>query len=444
MARCLVDLALRCQEVASKYGGLEIVNTYVDAAVSGSSMMLRTGMQNLLQDSLSEKLDLVVSESLDRLSRNLHDISGLHKQLEFAGMKIVTLSEGEITTMHVGLKGTMSELFLKDRADKTRRGLRGKVESGKSGGRIAYGYQVVKQFNTNGEAIRGDRETDEAQAKIVRRIFREYANDNKSPKAITAQLNAESIPFPPGKAWGQSTMNGNRRSGTGILNNPLYIGELIWNRQKFLKDPSTGKRVSRYNPESEWIRQSVPDLRIVPQELWDAAKARQSELDKRSGNLGARKRPQYLLSGLLVCGCCGGGYSKINSERYGCSSARNKGASVCANKQTIKRDVLEGKVLSALQEHLMRDDLVQVFYEEYTSHMNDLRTAHNAALTNFRKEADELAALMKQQDEEPRPLIHPTMSRRYRSKIDALMKALGDGGAGEAREQVRALIDRIV
>lgn len=55
-----------------------------------------------------------------------------------------TLSEGEITHLHVGLKGTMNALFLKDLADKTRRGLRGRVEDGKSGGGLCYGYDVVK------------------------------------------------------------------------------------------------------------------------------------------------------------------------------------------------------------------------------------------------------------------------------------------------------------
>ena len=59
-------------------------------------------------------------------------------------MKIVTLSEGEVTHLHVDLKGTMNALFLKDLADKTRRGLRGRVELGKSGGGNSYGYDVVK------------------------------------------------------------------------------------------------------------------------------------------------------------------------------------------------------------------------------------------------------------------------------------------------------------
>ena len=80
-----------------------------------------------------------MTEALDRLSRDQADVAALYRQLTFAGVRIVTLAEGEINELHVGLKGTMNQLFLKDLADKTRRGLRGRVEAGKSGGGNSYG-----------------------------------------------------------------------------------------------------------------------------------------------------------------------------------------------------------------------------------------------------------------------------------------------------------------
>ena len=68
---------------------------------------------------------------------------------------------------------------------------------------------------------------------------------------------------PSGKGWGPSTIHGNRQRGTGILNNELYVGRLVWNRLRYMKDPETGKRVSRLNPETDWIIQDVPELRII-------------------------------------------------------------------------------------------------------------------------------------------------------------------------------------
>jgi len=73
-------------------------------------------------------------------------------------------------------------------------------------------------------------------------------------------------------AWSPSTIYGNHQRGTGILNNELYVGRLVWNRLRYVKNPDTRKRVSRLNPTSEWMSKDVPELRIVPDGLWTAAK----------------------------------------------------------------------------------------------------------------------------------------------------------------------------
>lgn len=115
------------------------------------------------------------------------------------------------------------------------------------------------------------------RAAVIRRIFGEYAA-GKSPRTIAWELNKEKVPGPFGNDWGPSTIHGNPKRGTGILNNELYIGRLVWNRLRYLKDPDTGKRVSRLNPESEWVIQNVPALQIVDRDLWDSAKTRQESM----------------------------------------------------------------------------------------------------------------------------------------------------------------------
>jgi site-specific DNA recombinase len=108
-----------------------VADSYSDRAVSGASL-IRPGIQALLADALRGRFEMVLAEALDRISRDQEDVAGIFKRMAFAGVKIITLSEGEITHLHVGLKGTMNALFLKDLADKTRRGLRGRVEAGKA------------------------------------------------------------------------------------------------------------------------------------------------------------------------------------------------------------------------------------------------------------------------------------------------------------------------
>ncbi|MGC9420007.1 MAG: recombinase family protein, partial [Rhodovulum sp.] len=301
---------LRICRLRAEQEGWQIVEEYTDHAISGASL-LRPGIQALMTDAGRGRFDLICAEAMDRLSRDQEDIAGFFKRMAFAGVKIVTLSEGEVTHLHIGLKGTMNALFLKDLADKTRRGQRGRVELGKSGGGNCYGYDVVHRIDAAGAPERGDRTIDLVEAEVIRRIYRDYAA-GKSPKRIATELNAEGISAPTGGEWGFSTINGNAKRGTGILNNELYVGRLVWNRQRFVKDPDTGKRQARPNPPEDWVIHEVPDLRIVDEALWLAVKARQAALKRPHGAGGEntfrdRRRPKYLLSGLTRCGACGGG-----------------------------------------------------------------------------------------------------------------------------------------
>ena len=188
-----------CKERA-KREGWRVVNCYTDHAISGASL-IRPGMQMLLQDAQAGKFDVIVAEAIDRLSRDQEDIAHIYKRTRFASVRIVTLSEGDVNELHIGLKGTMGALFLKDLADKTRRGLRGRVEAGKSGGGNSFGYDVVRRLDAEGLPVRGERKINAAQAGIVRRIFNDYAA-GKAPQAIAKQLNKEAVAGPSGAGLG--------------------------------------------------------------------------------------------------------------------------------------------------------------------------------------------------------------------------------------------------
>ena len=379
-----------CQERAAREGW-HIRQCYTDHAISGASL-IRPGVQALLQDAYAGQFEIILAESIDRLSRDQEDIAGIYKRLRFANVRIVTLSEGEVSELHVGLKGTMAALYLRDLADKTRRGLRGRVEAGKSGGGNSYGYDVVKRFGPDGTPIRGDRAINEDEARIVRQIFEEYASGD-SPRTIAARLNRDKYPDPPAGAGAPARSTGTASAAQAFSTISFMSGRIVWNRLRYIKDPSTGRRVSRLNPSSEWITRPVPDLRIIDDSLWNAARGRQAALvshrkAERPDGFWDRRRPKTLFSGLLKCGSCGGAFVKVSQEHFGCATARNKGT--CGNMLTIRRDAFEHTILDGLQQHLMDPALCEVFAEEYTRHMNRLLIERKASRSATRAELSKI------------------------------------------------------
>jgi DNA invertase Pin-like site-specific DNA recombinase len=336
------DQVRTCRARAEREGWT-VTQVFTDYGISGATQ-LRPGYQRLLEEARTGAFDLVLAEALDRLSRDQEHVAGLYKQLSFAGVGLVTLAEGEISELHVGLKGTMNALFLKDLAQKTRRGQEGRVRDGRSAGGRCYGYRVVREFDHRGEPVRGGRSIDEAEAAIVRRVFREFAA-GLSPRAIACRLNAEGVPGPEGGVWQGTTLRGHHARRTGLLRNELYIGRIVWNRMRFIKDPATGKRVSRPNPEREWVNEEVPHLRIVDQELWETVQARLGEIrsSPKTAKLIAsgfwlQRRPRHLLTGKAFCGRCGGPLAAVGKDYLACAAARGKGT--CANRKGIRRDAL--------------------------------------------------------------------------------------------------------
>lgn len=325
------------------------------------------------------------------------------------------------------------------------------------------------------------------EAEIIRRIFHEFAS-GKSLKAIAVDLNRDGIPGPLGRAWGDTSIRGHVSRGTGIINNELYAGVLVWNRQRYIKDPSTGRRVSRINPESQWIRTEVSHLRIVDDELLNPTRVRQKQisaifgpnpantLEGRMKRVHLANRPVHLLSGLLTCGCCGGTIEIITPNRYACLSHRRRGT--CDNGRSITRDKIEARVLIGLKERLVSSETVTEAVKAYAEEMNRLNRDRRAqvqtgqkALAKIEKAIAGIIAAIEdgmyqpsmkaRMDELERqkaeitvrmaqapadiPDIHPNVANLCRLRVERLTEALSDPDGGrQAAEALHSLIGEIV
>lgn len=385
--RSIDDQVRLCRERACAMGG-EVVGIYADYAISGAHLKSRPEASRLLKESQENRFDVVIAEALDRLSRDQEDVAGLYKRLRFANVKLITLSEGEVDELHVGLKGTMNALFLRDLAAKIKRGQSGRIARGLSAGGLSYGYRVVKKLDDRGEPMRGLREIDEVQADVVRRIFREYAS-GRSGRTIAAGLNRDGISSPFGRHWAASTINGNLKRHSGLLYNEAFAGFLVFNRVAMVKNPETGKRVSRPNPHEKWQVVEAAHLRIVSDAVWDAVQARKRIYGGKRTH--ERRRPRHMFSGLVRCGACGGSYTIKNRDQLACSAHREKGT--CDNNRTIRVAELERRVLDGIERRLLAPETIAEFLREYQAEQKRLRTE----ACRLRREAEKRVSALDRQ-----------------------------------------------
>ena len=395
--RSITDQIAACEREIERRGW-QVGPIYTDKAMSAASMTTRPGLLRMMHDAGEQGFEVVVSEALDRLSRDQADTALIFKRLAFHEVQIVTLSEQEVTTMHVGLKGLMNHMFLEELARKTRRGLAGNIKASRSAGGRTFGYKAKGG---------GELAIDPAEAEIVREIHTRYAAGESVAKLVK-ELNARQIPTPRGDHWRISTISGQRKHGNGILNNELYIGRRIWNRRRKVTDPDTGKKRMRENPESEWHRESVPHLAILTEAQWQATKKTQGAFQHG----GKKRRASRLLAGLVTCAKCGGNFTIISSNRYACANHRH---GVCDENHTVKAERVEQRVMSALAKQLRDPALIEAAARAY----HEERTKAEAAGVRERGRLSKTISELERRLERAIDQLLDTDAREARRRIEA-------------------------
>ncbi|MER8405687.1 recombinase family protein [Mesorhizobium sp. M1307] len=472
--RSIDDQLTLCRTYAEREG-LNVVATFDDRARSGGSVMGRDGLLHLMDKAREHEFDVLVVEALDRLSRDMEDLAGIHKRLSFLGIEIRAVHEGVVNTVLVGLRGLVGQLYREDNAHKVRRGQAGRVNKGLHAGGLTYGYSYLL-----GDP--GKRLIAEDEAEVVRRVFREYV-DGRTPRDIAYNLNKDGIPPPRGRVWNASTINGNAQRGTGVLQNELYAGRLIWNKVRMVKDPDTGKRISRPNPRGEWQTVEVPDLAIISPELFEAARARKKA--RAVTHPSHQRRPRHMLSGLLRCGACGAGMSSNGKDksrriRIRCSAATENGT--CPDPKTFYLDTVENAVLNGLTAEMRHPDVIAQYVQTYHEERRRLAAETDAKRTRLERRLGELSreidrlvnaiakghgdpavlgpqstalneerkCIVAELDNVPAPTdviaLHPAVLARYEEQLNQLQTGLAEGvvaGDSETAEAMRDLIETV-
>jgi site-specific DNA recombinase len=369
----LDDQLRECEELC-KREGFTVVARETDHGMSGESKD-RPGYQRVLQAVERGEADVVVAHEQTRLWRSQAELHAQVEQFEFRGRHVVTC-DGTDTRRDgfeflLAVKGAQAKTETKRIATRVHRTHKGLALAGRSTGGRTFGYksepildETRKDAYGRPLVIGATRVIDPEAAEVVRKIFAWYA-DGMSPRRIAAQLNALGVPSP-GAAWQRktrrtdakwlsSTIHGDPKRGSGILNCATYVGQVTWNRRQMKKRPGTSKRVAMIRTAADLITREDPALRIISDELWTRTRERRA---KQAHELGARVigglrkhkpgagRPsKYVLSGLLKCEACRAGFVLSNGLRYQCASHTNGGDAACDISLSVPRDRVERIIL---------------------------------------------------------------------------------------------------
>jgi site-specific DNA recombinase len=408
-----------------------IVREYADAAMSGSDAN-RPQYQEMLAAAARNEFEILLLEDLSRLTRDSVEQEQTIRRLEFAGIRIVTTSDGydsqsKARKVHRGVKGLMNEIFLDDLRDKVHRGLSGQAAKGYWCGGKPYGFKLKpildpSQRDAYGQPARIGTvlEIDPEQAPIVKEMFDRYV-EGASCKTIAAELNERGVASS-GSTWRRKTRRCNGWMGSAvrvILRNPLYTGRVRWNVSQFIRDPDSGKHKRRRRPESEWQVFYDEKLQMISDAMFEKAQQRtrhRADPDKRLKSGG---KPKYLLSGLLVCDVCRSHYVIADARSYACSSFINGGEGACGNGIRVRRDTVEKAILSPIKDGLLLPERVNEMAKEM---QRVYQQRLNAAATNSER--------------------MPEAVKKIEDRIERLRERLRVGDPDMEPDELRAAIDR--
>jgi site-specific DNA recombinase len=225
------------RELAIAYAerhGMTIVAHFSDDAKTGRRARNREGFQALCDAVREKQIDLVIIEVADRIARSVRIGAGFYDLIQHHGIAAHSLT-GPVNSLVFKMSLVVPEQQSLDNGFRTRQR---QIQRLKATGRVvagmAYGYEKVE-----GDGI--NRRIAEAEAEVVRRIYREYAN-GLSPNEIARRLNADGIPGPRGMPWSNTTIRGDRARMTGIVRNPIYVGRILYGRTQFSIERTPGSR----------------------------------------------------------------------------------------------------------------------------------------------------------------------------------------------------------
>jgi len=240
----------------------ELVKIYKDEGISGTQVKKRQGFQDLIDDAVAGKIDLILTKSISRFGRNIVDILNTLRKLESLKPPVAVLFESEgINTSDSGNKliisilSALAELESQQKSIAIKEGIRYRMQEG------LYKFSVK---NTIGyyRDYAGRIKIEPAEAEIVRFIYDSFV-EGASPQAIADSLMEQGIRSPKGmERWVPSTVR-------GILKNEKYCGDVLY-QKTYTEDYLTHRSVANRDILPQWYWENNHPA-IINRKQWEQA-----------------------------------------------------------------------------------------------------------------------------------------------------------------------------
>ena len=324
---------------------------YADEGITGTVAKKRPGFMKMIEDCRKGKIDMIVTKSVSRFSRNNLDCLMYVRELKQLGIPIIFEKEG-INTIQVSsellltLFGALSQAESESISMNVKLGIRQSLKNGN----VRFSYRTFLGYRKGAD---GQPEIVPEQADIVRRIYNDFLA-GATYLEIAKRLTEEKVPtMGGGSRWFSERIK-------SILKNEKYKGDALL-QKTYITDPIS-KRVKKNNGERPmyYVENSHPA--IIERRIFDRV---QEEIARRAGKkkvkqtgtkteLG-RYSGKYALTELLYCGECGTPYRRCTWSRNGkkkivwrCVSRLDYGKKYCKNSPSVEESRLHNAIAAAI------------------------------------------------------------------------------------------------
>ncbi len=301
-----------------KQNDLELVKIYSDEGITGTNTIKRDGFNDMVEDVLAGKLDLVITKEVSRFARNIEDAIHYTRLFKGHNVDMVFVLDGIDTRnpdyeFKLAMISALAQEESRKTSERVKWGQARRMEQGVVFGRNLLGYKVKE----------GKLYLVEDEAEIVKKIFHKYLIEGKGTHIIARELKEEGIkPYDPdGRAKYKNDWSNTQI--LRVLRNEKYVGDLCQKKTYTKNFLDHKKRYNRGAEEKIYLRDHHPDIAIISRDMWNAT---QKELQRRTTTAEQKSKHsnRYWASGKIFCGVCGERFvNKIKKTSAGQSRAWN-------------------------------------------------------------------------------------------------------------------------